>query len=170
MLRPTIKRWSRQPFSAEKCELQCMKNRLVLVSIALAISASSLVFADPPPPVTQVATIPTNIPPKAAEVMKLQNSGVEEDVILAFVQNSKTTFDVSAEDIMVLKNEPKLPGSAGAKGAGDTEFSPRKPMLKSKPPNLSNTFRFQRLSAPITSITAVASANVKRSIEKKPRL
>ncbi|MBI3848955.1 MAG: hypothetical protein HY298_01510 [Verrucomicrobia bacterium] len=49
-------------------------------------------------------TAPTNVSPSVAEVIKLAESGVGEDVILSFIQNSKSTYDLSADDVFYLKD------------------------------------------------------------------
>ena len=45
-----------------------------------------------------------NVSPSVAEVIKLAESGVGEDVILSFIQNSKSTYDLSADDVFYLKD------------------------------------------------------------------
>src|SRR5689334_7770444 len=69
--------------------------------------------ADAPPPTgdaiaspeTQVAASPpATISPGAAEVIKLASSGVTEDVVLAYVNNSQYIFSLSSEDVIYLKD------------------------------------------------------------------
>jgi hypothetical protein len=50
--------------------------------------------------------LPANIRPSSplAELIKLANAGVEEGVMLAFVTNSTSTFNLAAEDIIYLKD------------------------------------------------------------------
>jgi len=48
--------------------------------------------------------VPANISPAAAEVVRLSESGVGDDVVLAYVQNSQTRFDLSADAILYLKD------------------------------------------------------------------
>jgi hypothetical protein len=81
-----------------------IRKTLVCASIGLALSLS-LVLAQSQPPVTQATTVASNIPPKASDVVKLFKSGVGEDVILAYVQHTKSTFNLSADDILALKND-----------------------------------------------------------------
>src|SRR5262245_11195556 len=53
----------------------------------------------------QVATpAPTDLSPAAAEVIKLSSSGVGEDVILAYVQNSQMSFNLSANHLLYLRD------------------------------------------------------------------
>jgi hypothetical protein len=49
-------------------------------------------------------TVPANISPAAAEVVRLSESGVGDDVVLAYVQNSQGRFDLSADAILYLKD------------------------------------------------------------------
>jgi hypothetical protein len=45
-----------------------------------------------------------NISPNAAEVIKLASSGVGDDVVLAFVQNSQAPFDLTADNVLYLRD------------------------------------------------------------------
>jgi hypothetical protein len=45
-----------------------------------------------------------NISPSAAEVVRLASSGVGQDVVLAYVQNSKSQFNLSADDVLYLRD------------------------------------------------------------------
>jgi hypothetical protein len=47
---------------------------------------------------------PVNLSPNVAEVVKLAESGVGEDVTLAYVHNSQAPFNLGAEDILYLKD------------------------------------------------------------------
>src|SRR5262249_27877491 len=57
-------------------------------------------------PVAEEKPIPVNIHPTRplAEIVKLANSGVEEHVLLAYVTNSASTFNLSAEEIIYMKD------------------------------------------------------------------
>src|SRR5689334_17757698 len=66
----------------------------------------------PPPPVTTAAPAPAQQPvanapavsPAAAEVVRLAEAGTSDDVILAYIQNSTTAFDLSADQILYLRD------------------------------------------------------------------
>ena len=60
----------------------------------------------PATPITQEKAVPPNIHPTRplAEIIKLTNSGVEENVMMAYVTNSTSTFNLSAEEIIYLKD------------------------------------------------------------------
>src|SRR5439155_11944149 len=47
---------------------------------------------------------PADLSPGVAEVVRLAESGVGDDVVLAFVQNSKSTFALSADHVLYLKD------------------------------------------------------------------
>lgn len=57
-------------------------------------------------PVATEKSIPANIHPSATanEVIRLANSGVDENVMLAYVTNSASTFNLNAEEIIYLKD------------------------------------------------------------------
>jgi hypothetical protein len=42
--------------------------------------------------------------PNTAEVVKLSQSGMSDDVVIAYVKNSQTSYNLSADDILALKN------------------------------------------------------------------
>src|SRR5262245_58341940 len=54
-----------------------------------------------PPP---TAAVPTNLSPAAVEVVKLAESGVGEDVILAYVQNSQDPFNLGTDAVLYLRD------------------------------------------------------------------
>jgi hypothetical protein len=49
-------------------------------------------------------TAPTNIPPAVADVIRLAESGVGDDVVLAYIQNSQATFNLGADDVLYLRD------------------------------------------------------------------
>jgi hypothetical protein len=54
------------------------------------------------PPASPAATV--SLSPGAAEVVRLSESGVGEDVITAYIQGSQSLFNLSADDILYLKD------------------------------------------------------------------
>src|SRR5258708_6174767 len=78
------------------------------------------------PPVTSFSQVPdaplpngtgavaANISPSAAEVVKLAESGVSDDVMLAYIQNSQAPFNLSADNIVYLKDLGLSPAEAAA--------------------------------------------------------
>jgi hypothetical protein len=50
------------------------------------------------------ATVPANMSPATAEVIKMAESGVTEDVLLAYVQKSNSRYDLNADTILYLKD------------------------------------------------------------------
>jgi len=72
-----------------------------------AASTNSVDITEAPvSPIPQEKTVPPSIHPTRplAEIIKLANSGVEESVMMAFVTNSTSTFNLSAEEIIYLKD------------------------------------------------------------------
>jgi len=59
---------------------------------------------DAPPPMTAIASAPTNIPPAIADVIRLAESGVGDDVVLAYIQNSQATFNLGADNVLYLRD------------------------------------------------------------------
>jgi hypothetical protein len=47
---------------------------------------------------------PADVSPGAAEVIRLSSSGVSEDVVLAYINNSRAAFDLSADEVLYLKD------------------------------------------------------------------
>jgi hypothetical protein len=60
----------------------------------------------PATPISTAKTLPSAVKPTGlvAEVLKLADSGVEESVILVFVTNSTSTFNLGAEEIIYLND------------------------------------------------------------------
>lgn len=56
----------------------------------------------PQKPVTAVA--PAKISPAVAEVVRLAESGVGDDVVLAYIQNSQAYFNLGADDVLYLRD------------------------------------------------------------------
>ena len=50
------------------------------------------------------AAAPASLSPNAAEVVKLAGSGVGEDVVLAYIQNSQLAFNLSADAVLYLRD------------------------------------------------------------------
>jgi hypothetical protein len=66
-------------------------------------------YAQPPPPTAPAASqadlpAPPAVSPTVAEVVRLAESGVGEDVIMAYIQNSPGAFDLSADQILYVKD------------------------------------------------------------------
>ncbi|MDB6036153.1 MAG: hypothetical protein JWM16_6491, partial [Verrucomicrobiales bacterium] len=83
---------------------------IVLVAFPL-ISANAQVPPAPPSPepdssgqIQDATAAPVSISPGATEVVKLAESGSSEEVILAFIKNSGTTYNLSADEVIYLKD------------------------------------------------------------------
>ena len=60
--------------------------------------------AVPGAPAQAQPAVPTNLSPGAAEVVRLASSGVGDEVVLAYIQNSQAPFNLSADDVLYLKD------------------------------------------------------------------
>ncbi|MDB6109997.1 MAG: putative rane protein [Pedosphaera sp.] len=54
--------------------------------------------------VSDATAVSANLSSNAAEVLKLAKSGMGDDVVLAYIQNSRTPYSLSVNDILALKN------------------------------------------------------------------
>jgi hypothetical protein len=70
---------------------------------ALAVSDASL-YSQPAPVVRVAPLPPTSFSPTVSEVVKLTQSGLGDDVVIAYVKNSAARFNLTANDIVGLKN------------------------------------------------------------------
>ena len=61
-------------------------------------------YATPAAPPDQGQAAQANLSAGAAEVVRLAQSGVTEDVVLAYVQNSQSTFNLAADDVVYLRD------------------------------------------------------------------
>ncbi len=80
----------------------------ILVGLAAALSLLPL-FAQvstpsPSPTAPNSASAPAGLSPAAAEIVRLAQSGVGDDVVLAYIKNSQAFFNLSADNVLSLKN------------------------------------------------------------------
>src|SRR5258706_1344553 len=50
------------------------------------------------------AAVPTDLSPAALEAIRLSESGVGEEVVVAYIQNSQASFNLSADHLLYLKD------------------------------------------------------------------
>jgi hypothetical protein len=89
-----------------------MKNVMwvgLLAAASLPLNFANAQEATPPPPGNApqsagTAAVPANISPGAAEVIRLAESGVGDDVVLAYIQNSQAIFNLGADDVLYLRD------------------------------------------------------------------
>ena len=113
------------------------------------------------------AAAPANLSPAAAEVVRLAGSGVGDDVVLAYIQNSQAPFNLSADAVLYLKdvglspqvtsamlshdgtlrNQPQqyAPAAPGA----PSPVAPGAPMQAVPPGNAPSTYQWQPPPAPV---------------------
>jgi hypothetical protein len=81
----------------------------LLAAVALPLNLSnaqeSLPASENAPPTAPVTTtVATNMSPAAADVIRLAESGVGDDVVLAYIQNSQATFNLGADEVLYLRD------------------------------------------------------------------
>ncbi len=89
-----------------------MKNNTWLILVAALVAPLAGSFGQPVAPPDSApleaeqgkSTVPVKFSPGAAEVVRLAESGVTDDVILAYITNSQVPFSLSAEDVLYLKD------------------------------------------------------------------
>jgi hypothetical protein len=88
----------------------------------------------------QVAA-PVNLSPAAAEVIRLAGSGVGDDVVVAYIQNSQAPFNLSADDVLYLKDIGLSPQVTSAMLSHDgtlrnqpQQYAPAAPAQPAPPP------------------------------------
>src|SRR5439155_6845430 len=80
-----------------------------------------------PAPGQPVSPAPTAVSPAVAEVIRLAESGVAEDVVMAYVQNSPAGFNLSADQILYVRD-------LGLSSRVITAMLNRDAALRSQPP------------------------------------
>ncbi len=78
---------------------------IALTALPLVAMASDQPASTGSAAATVSATAPTSLSPSAAEVVRLAQSGVGNDVVLAYIKNSRAPFNLSSENILTLKNQ-----------------------------------------------------------------
>src|SRR3954470_14573538 len=90
------------------------KQTWVVLFAAAALSLQPGFGQAPPPPGVEPAQAPpagkpenaveVNISPAAAEVVRLAESGLGDEVVSSYVTNAQTPFNLTADDIVYLKD------------------------------------------------------------------
>src|SRR5437762_14007814 len=82
-----------------------MMGLLPVLAVRLNFTNAQEATSDTVPSMTAGATtVATNISPAAADVIRLAESGVGDDVVLAYIQNSQSTFNLGADDVLYLRD------------------------------------------------------------------
>src|SRR5436190_7935848 len=113
-----------------------MKKRTWLGLLTVAFFPLIAAYSQPPAPEVSnpdqaqstSATTPANLSPGVAEVMQLAEAGNGEDVILAYIQNSTSAFNLSADQILYLRDN-------GLSSAVITAILNRDNVIRSQTPN-----------------------------------
>ncbi len=102
-----------------------MKNMKWLILVAALAAPLLAGFAQPQEPQE-----PVTLSPAAAEVVKLAQSGTSDEVLLAYIQNSPSSFSLSADQILYLKDVGLSPQAISSMLNRDTA-------LRNQPPQYS---------------------------------
>ena len=126
---------------------QLMKNMKWIGLVAsLALPLLSGYAQAPGAPVPGVpeqaqAAVPVDLSPGAAEVVRLASSGVGDDVVLAYIQNSQAPFSLSADNVLYLKDVGLSPQVTSAMLSHDSalrgqaqQYAPAAPAPVGPPP------------------------------------
>ena len=76
----------------------------VALGLLARVGTAQEPYPAPAPPPGQATAVQANLSPGAAEVVRLAQSGVTEDVVLAYIQNSQATFNLAADDVVYLRD------------------------------------------------------------------
>jgi hypothetical protein len=113
------------------------------------------------------AAAPVNLSPGAAEVVRLAGSGVGDDVVLAYIQNSRAPFNLAADDVLYLKDIGLSPQVTSAMLSHDTtlrtqsqQYAPAAPAPAVQPGNAPLTHDWQSPPAPTSPAPAIPAAPV----------
>jgi hypothetical protein len=111
--------------------------------------------AVPGAPAQAQAAVPVNLSPGAAEVVRLAGSGVGDDVVLAYIQNSQAPFTLSADAVLYLKDIGLSPQVTSAMLSHDTTlrgqpqpYAPATPAPTVPPGTAPPTYQWQSPAAP----------------------
>lgn len=78
---------------------------LPALSITAQETSTAIATTNAPPATNAVKTVdPASFPPHIAEIVKLSQSGLGDDVLVAYVNNSQKPYKLSANDILALKD------------------------------------------------------------------
>src|SRR2546427_1498162 len=92
-----------------------------VAAVAMAFSALAGV-AQNANPGSSTATV--KLSPAAAEVVRLAESGVGDEVVLGYIKNSPAAFKLSADDILYLKGKSVSPAVISAMLGHDASLTP----------------------------------------------
>src|SRR5882724_6224937 len=84
------------------------------------------------------AAVPSDLSPAASEAIRLSESGVGEEVVVAYIQNSQASFNLSADHLLYLKDLGLSPAVVTAMLTHDnalrTQTQPLPPATQPPPP------------------------------------
>ena len=77
---------------------------MVLSMVPACAQAPAMEGSPAPAQASGVSAVPTDLSPAAVDVVKLAEAGMGDDVILSYIQNSQAAFNLSADDVLYLKD------------------------------------------------------------------
>jgi hypothetical protein len=81
-----------------------MKTTKWLGSVAVLVVSVLSGYAQTPAPEQAQTMVPANISAAATEVVKLATSGVGDEVVLAYIKNCQSRFNLTADNVLYLKD------------------------------------------------------------------
>jgi hypothetical protein len=124
--------------------------------------------AAPGAPGQAQAAAPVNLSPAATEVVRLAGSGVGDDVVLAYIQNSQAPFSLSADAVLYLKDIGLSPQVTSAMLSHDGTLrnqsqqyapaAPAAPVQAAPPGNAPLTYQWQSPAGPAPGMPAPVTA------------
>ena len=112
-------------------------------------------------PAQAAAAAPVNLSPGAAEVVRLAGSGVSDDVVLAYIQNSQATFNLAADDVLYLKDIGLSPQVTSAMLNHDS-------MLRNQAQQYAPAATVQAAPAPVAAATPAPAMAPQQAVAATP--
>src|SRR5213594_3082242 len=76
----------------------------LVTALVLSLCPSRAQETSNMPEQAQAPSVPDNISPGVAEVMRLAEAGAGEDVVLAYIENAGSSFNLTVDQILYLKD------------------------------------------------------------------
>jgi len=116
--------------------------------------------ANPAAPGQVQAPVGANLSPGAAEVVRLAGSGVGDDVALAYIQNSQAPFNLSADNVLYLKDVGLSPAVTSAMLSHDSAMrgQPQQAPPQQAPPQQAPPQQYAPAATPPVAQAPMAQA------------
>jgi len=145
---------------------------LLVLGVLAAVSYATVIAATTNAP---AAAAPASLPYGANEVLKLSRAQISDDIIVNYVQNSGTTYNLGAQDIVYLRNQgvadrvvnamlaqrQRLADAAAAQAAAqNAAAAPAQPVASNPAPTYSQPAPVYTEPAPAYTEAAPAASTV----------